>query len=316
MNLRSVNQNLLPVLQALLRERNVSRAAEALGLSQPATSNALEQLRGILGDPLLVRSGRGMVLTRRAEELIAPVNAVCRELETIWKPTVFDPSKSRREFVIAGSDYCATLMAPRLARSLTELAPLVRLRFIDVMPGALLDDRSEIDFAIAPTEIIPPRLASSATVKPLFIDEYVVVTSLDHPLADRETIDADDIAGSLRVSYGPGPNPFDVGPLSGAAPFGDNAGPVFAMVHQFTALPLLALLSGAIAIVPRRLAEVTATCMPLRIIEGGVGIVRVDMALVWTRRHDGDPAHGWFRDLIQAYFHDDRFRDAPVGPGR
>ena len=84
MSLRAINQNLLPVLLALLRERNVTRAAQSLGLSQPAVSKALIQLRAILHDELLVRAGRGLVLTRRGEELLAPVAAICQDIEQLW----------------------------------------------------------------------------------------------------------------------------------------------------------------------------------------------------------------------------------------
>jgi DNA-binding transcriptional LysR family regulator len=144
-------------------------------------------------------------------------------------------------------------------------------------------------------------------VTSLFVEEFVTVVGLEHPLAGRTEINAADIAASFRIAYGQDAL-FVQGGLRDAAPFEDNAGPVFTMVQQFTALPLLVLLCSALAIVPRRLAEVMATCMPLRLLEGGVGPVRVDMAIVWTRRHDSDPDHRWFRELIIEHLRDDRFR--------
>lgn len=305
MNLRAINQNLLPKLRALLQERSVSKAAIMLGLSQPAVSKALEQLRGIFGDPLLVRSGRDMALTGRGQALLGPIEDVCRELEALWQPVDFDPATSHREFVIAGPDYCAALLVPRLAGTLAKSAPHVRMRFVDHDADRLLSDNSDIDMAIAPTSVISRRLAAGGTVLPLFVEEFVTVVGLDHPLADRARLTPDDIAGALRISYRP-----EVqmeGTSIDPRPFGVEAGPAFTLVQQFALLPLLALFSGALAIMPRRLAEMMATRLPIKIIEGGVEAARMEMSLVWSRRWNSGADHRWFRGLVITALSDDRF---------
>src|SRR5687767_2838817 len=115
MDMRSVNLNLLLVLDALLIERHVSRAARRLGLSQPAVSHALGQLRALLNDPLLVRSGAGMAPTERALALADPLHAALGALAaTIAPPAAFDPARAERTFAIAATDFVEFMLLPRL----------------------------------------------------------------------------------------------------------------------------------------------------------------------------------------------------------
>src|SRR5687768_7711951 len=101
MNIAGANLNLLVTLDALLAERHVSRAAKRLGMSQPAVSNALGQLRSWLGDPLLVRSGSAMIPTERALALAGPVRAALQTLQGALDAPVFDPARAQRTFVLA-----------------------------------------------------------------------------------------------------------------------------------------------------------------------------------------------------------------------
>src|SRR5882672_6931135 len=129
MNIAGLNLNLLPVLDALLAERSVSRAGTRLGLSQPAVSNALAQLRELLGDPLLVRKGAGMAPTERALALAGPLRAALLALEQGLEPAAtFDPAKTERDFTIMTNDFVAFAMLPRLLPRLEREAPGVRLQ--------------------------------------------------------------------------------------------------------------------------------------------------------------------------------------------
>src|SRR5690348_1345902 len=119
MNLRSVDLNLLVVLDALLTERSVSRAGQRLGLSQPAVSAALTRLRALFGDPLLVRAGRGLALTRPAEDLIAPVREILTHIEqTLVERPAFDPTRDVRSFAISASDYATLVLLTPFVRAL------------------------------------------------------------------------------------------------------------------------------------------------------------------------------------------------------
>src|ERR1700712_3591136 len=113
MSLRSVDLNLLVALEALLTERHVTRAAERVGLSQPAMSNALGRLRGMFGDELLVRTATGMQATARAIELAEPVRQLLRQVERVLESDAgFDPARSERGFTIRMSDILAFLILP------------------------------------------------------------------------------------------------------------------------------------------------------------------------------------------------------------
>ncbi|MEY9594189.1 DNA-binding transcriptional LysR family regulator [Bradyrhizobium yuanmingense] len=131
MNLKTLDLNLLTALDALLREANVSRAALRIGLSQPATSHALQRLRDIFGDPLLVRTGVRMELTPRAQSLRAPLAQALDQVRGLFVPDDFDAARSERQFRLMMPDLAVELLMPPLMAKVTHLAPNVR---IDVVP--------------------------------------------------------------------------------------------------------------------------------------------------------------------------------------
>src|SRR5215510_5839515 len=131
MNLSSLDLNLLVALDALLREANVSRAAMRIGLSQPAASHALQRLRDLIGDPLLVRNGARMELTPRAQALRAPLAQTLDQVRSLFIPDDFDAASSERQFRLMMPDLAVELLMPRLMEKITKLAPNVR---IDVVP--------------------------------------------------------------------------------------------------------------------------------------------------------------------------------------
>jgi DNA-binding transcriptional LysR family regulator len=131
MNLTSLDLNLLVALDALLREASVSRAAMRIGLSQPAASHALQRLRELIGDPLLVRSGARMELTPRALALRAPLAQALDQVRALFVPDDFDASRSERQFRLMMPDLAVELLMPPLMEKITRLAPNVT---IDVVP--------------------------------------------------------------------------------------------------------------------------------------------------------------------------------------
>ncbi|MBR0897532.1 LysR family transcriptional regulator [Bradyrhizobium tropiciagri] len=131
MNLNSLDLNLLVALDALLRDGSVSRAAMRLNLSQPATSHALQRLRDLIGDPLLVRNGARMELTPRAQALRSPLAQALDQVRTLFVADDFDAARSERHFRLMMPDLAVELLMPPLMEKVTRLAPHVT---IDVVP--------------------------------------------------------------------------------------------------------------------------------------------------------------------------------------
>jgi DNA-binding transcriptional LysR family regulator len=131
MNLNSLDLNLLVALDALLKEANVSRAAMRIGLSQPAASHALQRLRDLIGDPLLVRTGAHMELTPRALSLRAPLAQALDQVRSLFVSDAFDAASSERQFRLMMPDLAVELLMPPLMEKITRAAPHLR---IDVVP--------------------------------------------------------------------------------------------------------------------------------------------------------------------------------------
>src|SRR3954469_18089850 len=130
MNLAALDLNLLVALDALLLEGSVSRAAMRIGLSQPAASHALQRLRDLLGDPLLVRVGSRMELTPRAQELRGPLAQALDQVSGLFIPDDFDAARSERHFRLMMPDLAVELLVPPMMQKVTRLAPNVRLNIV------------------------------------------------------------------------------------------------------------------------------------------------------------------------------------------
>ena len=161
MNIRKFDLNLLVIFDVLMRERSVSRAADKLALTQPAVSNALNRLRDMLDDPLLVRCRTGMKPTARALDLITPVQNALNELDHhLSNPVIFDPLSSQQRFVIAATDYVALILLPPLLKLLAVKAPNIEVQIVNFGPEnpELMLESGQCDFAIGRFFNISPRL--------------------------------------------------------------------------------------------------------------------------------------------------------------
>ena len=180
MDIRNVDLNLLVALDALLAERSVSRAAVRLHLSQPAASALLARLRELFGDPLLLRSARGMLPTPRALELLGPVKQVLDEIEAIVQPrAAFDPASASLTFTLSASDYVEYALLPKLVDYLEHKAPGVRLevRPLDLQLVAMQMESGEVDLCITGLQNAVPGLH----LRPLYTERLVSVVRRNHP---------------------------------------------------------------------------------------------------------------------------------------
>ena len=180
-DLRRIDLNLLVILDALLSEQHVTRAAERLHLSQPAVSHALARLRDLLGDPLLVRQGGSLVPTARALELAAPLSEALAQVQALLAPNRFEPASAKRRFRVAMSDYSAAIFLPDLVRRLRRAAPGIDLQIIQASREGMVDGvlNGDLDLAAGVFPDMPAELRTT----PLFEEHYTC-------LVDRNSLPA------------------------------------------------------------------------------------------------------------------------------
>jgi DNA-binding transcriptional LysR family regulator len=186
MNLQGLDLNLLIALEALLRERNVTRAAERINISQPGMSAALQKLRRYFSDPLLERVGRDMQLTARASMLAGPVQSILSQVrELSERSRQFDPLSAERVFRVAATTYGCELLATPLICRLRRVAPRISVQFVELAADTadLIFD-GQIDFAITiSAHFIKRRQADNTHLKSvrLFEDKFVVAIARVNP---------------------------------------------------------------------------------------------------------------------------------------
>ncbi len=295
MAVRSINLNLIPILQALLKEESVAKAAAKSGLSQPAMSGALARLRILLDDPILVRVGRSMRLTPRAQRMRNQLDQICVSIELLFQPESFDPATAKNSFVVAAPDYIAFLLSGILLARLRKEAPGIRLRFMDV-PGDLPKwlESSTIDLAVCGNFNFWPDLR----YEHIFRDRIVVAVSKGHPLLKRARVISTDLLEFPSLNYDTSFKSSTLGTefLTGI-PSLDLASQI--TVSQFTDAVLLAAGSPTIARAPASLVGKLGEFLPVRTIEIWNEETEFDTGIFWSPVHDEAREHKWLRTLIK-----------------
>ncbi|MFF2300332.1 LysR family transcriptional regulator [Arthrobacter sp. NPDC058127] len=293
-NLGNVDLNLLVPLQSLLRHRNVSRAAESLGMSQPAMSNSLRRLRSLLDDQLLVRIGNKYELTARAAGLQGRVDELLNSLTNqILEQPGFEPAESNRRFVVGASASTAITALRPVMKSLEAVAPGISFKAMDLPrdPDSILGGQ-EVDLIL-----VPEHLPVEHPRERLYQEEWVIIASTDNPLArtplKRSTLSAAPFAvyeqDGLRVHA-----------MQLLAAEGIHVQSRFicdnflTMMHTVEESELLAVIQGSIA---RRYA----TSSNLVILDSPVPFRPFGIDMVWNPRNLDDPAITWLRDQFRSY---------------
>lgn len=289
----STDLALLVPLDALLQEVSVTRAARRLGLSTPAMSHALARMRVSLGDPLLVRAGRVMVLTPRAEALKAAVHAVVTAAQQVLTPEQpFAPATLRRGFTLLATDHVLQVLGPALDRIVAAEAPHAALRFIPntTDDAAVLRDGGA-DLAIGIYADLPPELRT----RQLLTDRLVCAVREGHPrVGKRMTLD--DFVRLQHVQIAPRGQPG--GYLDDTLRAHGHTRHVARAVPYFlTALHLVAE-TDYVLTVAERLARSLAPRLGLRLLEPPIELRPYALNLMWHPRVDGDPAHRWLREAL------------------
>lgn len=284
--------NLLITLDVLLAEGSVARAAQRLRLSPSAMSRALARLRETIGDPLLVRAGRGLVPTPRALDLRKRVNQLVQDAEAVLRPAeTLDPTQLVRTFTLRTSEGFVETFGADLINRIGEQAPGVRLCFMqkpNKESTSLRDGTVDLE-----TGVVGKTIGPEVRAQALFRDRFIGVVRLGHPLNLGEITPSRYAAGRhILVSR----RNLGKGPIDDAlTPFGLER-QIVAIVGGFSSALALARASDLIASVPER--HTAALRAGMHSFPLPIPMPEVTVSLLWHPRLDADPAHRWLRGLV------------------
>lgn len=292
MRYQRLDLNLLNALRALLTECNVTRAGEALHVSQSAMSGMLARLREYFEDPLIVPVGRRMALTPLGELLAVEVNDLMVRLDaTLANRPTFDPRTACRAFSIVASDYLTQVLMVDVLREIHHEAPGITLEFRQPSNTAAVDlENGEVDFVINPARFTSPSQDSVV----LFEDSYQVVVDRDNQAVGR-SVSLEQYKALRHVTLELNGRPqFETW-------FGIEHGipeHVEVVVNSFGLLPQLVLGTQRAATLHTRMALLAARQWPLRLVPLAFDAPRLVETLQWHRYRERDPANQWLRSKI------------------
>ena len=303
MHVRDLDLNLLHVFQAVHTARNVSRAAESLGLSQPAVSHALTRLRLALHDPLFVRAPAGVAPTPKADQLARQVAAALQMLDSALREgDSFDAASSQRRFAVHMSDIGADEFLPLLMADIAAQAPGVRLEVQQLEPQAIGPalDEGRLDLAFG----YLPALAATES-ETLLSERYVVLLRQGHPLARRlrSRVELDRLDFIVVRSH--------TEPSRALQLLGLESRIRLALPHFMVVPPILAATDLAV-VMPLRPALRFAQQHALQLVEPDLGLPPFPVALHWSWRQTHDAGHRWLRERALAM----RFERVELPPGK
>jgi DNA-binding transcriptional LysR family regulator len=304
MNSSRVDLNLLTYLDVLLREKNVTRAASQLGISQPAMSNSLRRLRVMFDDPLMVRTSEGMTPTERAEQLKPVIRSVLSTIDLAVQPRKsFDATSSESVFRIMASDYAeSTLVRPILHR-LRKEAPGVTLDIMTPSDVSFLDvEQGKVDMAINRFDAIPESFHQQT----IWSDSFACLFSIDNPIQNDFSLDSYLQAQHIWVSktgmgVGVGIDPGDVqnlGWVDEALTSMKKKRRISVFTRHYQAAMLLAEEKDLIVTIPARAARMQKNNPRLIIKKPPFHIPNIDLKMAWSPLLHHNPAHQWMRRLI------------------
>ena len=293
MHTRNLDLNLLQTFHAVYVAGSVSRAAERLGVSQPTVSHALQRLRRQHGDPLFIRTQRGMAPTAKAQRLARAVEHALATLDiAIHETETYDPARSDRTFRLHLTDIGETIFLPPLLRSLAEDAPHVRLEAFqlddrDILPAL---ESGRIDLALG---YIPALTGAHRQF--LLSERYVVVMRAAHPVARRKPTRA--ALAQLRYAL------VRSHPATGRAleELGLRDRVTLELPH-FMVLPRILAETDLAALMPSRLADAFRELGDYAIWRPRVGLPQFDVSVHWFWRFENEPGNRWLRERIVQLF--------------
>ncbi|HZU62152.1 MAG TPA: LysR family transcriptional regulator [Novosphingobium sp.] len=291
-DIRSLDLNLLKTLDALLEERNVTRAAARLGLTQPAVSAMLARLREAFEDPLFVRAQRGIVPTLRATAMAGAVKQVLGDIEGLLRPGAFDPATATFTLTLAATDYALQVIAVPYLSALRRQAPGIRVavRPMDERPALALFEQGALDLALMTPASAPPDLHA----RRLFDETYVCAMREGHPAAAAPELSLDAFCAldHALVSY---TGDRFRGVTDEALERLGRQRRVVLSVTSFLVLADVLRASDLVAVAPRRLV---AGLGGLALREPPLPVAPFTKLAVWHERCHRDAGHQWARAIL------------------
>ncbi|HWN70579.1 MAG TPA: LysR family transcriptional regulator [Haliangium sp.] len=293
MHIYGIDANLLVSLDALLRETSVTRAARRMGLTQSAMSHALARLRDHLADPLLVRAGRQMVLTPKAEALAPRVARLVEEMSRLFSPGEgFEPASLTRAFSLRTTDHILFVLMPEIDALLNAEAPGV-----DLLVSSLSEEgvdalrHGQCDLAVGVFSDLPSDIREQA----LFTDRFVCLVRKEHPVA-RTGLSLSQYGAIPHVLVAPRGSP--VGIVDRQLAEHGIRRRVARSVPHFLVAPFLVMHSDAVVTMSERMAQRISPLLDLAVLEPPLTLPHYTLTMAWHERHDNDPAHRWLRDVL------------------
>jgi DNA-binding transcriptional LysR family regulator len=299
---RSLDLHTLEAFDCLLRERSVTRAAQRMGMSQSSMSELLGRLRERFGDPLLVRTREGMVLTDRAQQLIPNVRNAIEPLRELAEPTLeFESATASVRFRVTATDYAQLLLMSSLVRQLQAMAPgcsvdlvTVNLRAVEV---AL--ETGDVDLAIAYYPDPPPSLRRG----PLFADHYVCIARQGHPATSR-ALSAEEFASLPHISVSPSGLSYFAGVVDSALEAHGLTRRVVITCPHFLLASHLVSQTDLVLAMPHRAALALTKFFPIEMVEIPLSMSRVDVSMYWHERCHHSTSHRWLREQVRSLLTD------------
>ena len=294
MNIALVDLNLLIVFDAVMRERNVTRASKRIGMTQPAVSNALNRLRHLAKDDLFIRTSEGVVPTARAISLAPPIRQAINLVENAFDPSSFDPKKADDNFNIAISNYTASIIFPRLAEILEKKAPNINIRSKQLGDVDLLKEleAANLDFIIAGQQL---NEGSNCVAAPLYNEHFVCVMRKGHPLSKKNKLTVHDFASSKHLMVATTGKAF--GFIDYLLELKGLKRRVAMTVNQFLVAPNIIRKSNMILTCSKRVAEnfklEGVKILPIPLITNPL-----KLKILWHKRADSNPGNQWIREQI------------------
>jgi DNA-binding transcriptional LysR family regulator len=302
LNFRTLDLNLLRVLDTVMAEGSLTRAAGTLAMTQPAVSHAMRRLREVVGEDLFVRTAHGMKPTPLAETLWPQVREALATLRNALAPGDFNPQRDAVQLRVTMADSQAALLAPNLVEAIEREQALTSIR---ILPLTTRDPRKLLEAGEAELAVgyFPEAVTSIVTLGPdsllrqarLYDSRYVCVMRQGHPLADRElTLDDYCAAHHLLVSTSGRPH----GQIDFALSALGRTRRIVLTVNQFFTGGRVVARSNLLSALPEGFVPVAGAGLVMK--ELPVQLAPVNVQMLWHLRHDADPAHRWLRQQVLA----------------